>query len=71
MYKFFMTVLTGQILSAEMPGNLLYMLVTLRAELQMSKRQGKKTVFLSKACLSIHAERKQFSLRTLKIVMLY
>lgn len=36
MYKFFMTVLTEQILSAEMPGKLLYMLVTLRAELQIS-----------------------------------
>ena len=66
-----MTVLTEQILSAEMPGNLLYMLVTLGAELQISKRQGKKPVLLSKAHLSTHAERKQFSLRTPKIVVLY
>lgn len=65
-----MTVLAEQILSAEMPGNLLYMLVTLRAESQMSKRQGKKPV-LSKACLCTHAERKQILLRNPKIVMLY
>lgn len=65
-----MTVLTEQILSAEMPGNLLYMLVTLKADSQISKRQGKKPV-LSKARLSTHAERKPFSLRTPKIVMLY
>lgn len=65
-----MTVLTEQILSAEVPGNLLYMLVTLRVELQISKRQGKKPV-LSKALLSTHAERKQFSLRTPEIVMRY
>lgn len=52
MYKFFMTVLTEQILSAEMPGNLLYMLVTLRAESQISKRQEKSLFFSEKhACL--------------------
>jgi len=37
-----MTVLVEQILSAEMPGNLLCMLVTLRAGSQISKREGKK-----------------------------
>lgn len=66
-----MTVLAEQILSTEMPGNVLYTLVTLRAESQISKRQGKKPVLLSEARLSTHAERKQSSLRTPKIVMLY
>lgn len=64
-----MTVLTEQILSAEMFGNLLCMLVTLRNELQISKWQRKKPV-LSKTHLSTHAERKQFSLRNPKIVTL-
>lgn len=65
-----MTVLTEQILSAEMFGNLLCMLVTLRNESQISKWQRKKPLLLSKTHLSTHAERKQFSLRNPKIVTL-
>lgn len=64
-----MTALMEQVLSTEVPRNLLYMLLTLRTELQIPKRQGKKPV-LSKTHLSTHAEREQFSRRTPKIAVL-
>jgi len=65
-----MTALMEQVLGTEVPRNLLYMLLTLRTELQIPKRQGKKPVLLSKTHLSTHAERKQFTCRTPKIAVL-